>query len=73
MGGLKILEKILEKSLDGIRIIFYLWRVGGFVLIDRLVLYRSIEKFHNIAYGINISSIYVDCIFLFSIFVKTKS
>jgi hypothetical protein len=30
-GGSNLRKKILEKSLDGIRIIFYLWRVGGFV------------------------------------------
>jgi hypothetical protein len=32
-----------------------------------------VEKVHNIAYGINISSLYVDCKFLFSIFVHRMS
>jgi hypothetical protein len=38
-------KKFLEKSLEGIRIMFYLWRVGGFVLRDRSSFVYVYRKF----------------------------
>jgi hypothetical protein len=66
MGGM-ILKKILEKKFGGC-CFFILPLAGGWVCSNRSSSIY-VEKVHNIAYGINISSLYVDCKFLFSIFV----